>query len=188
MSFASAIGNGPFKAAAGEGAYFELRMRLGGGITPKVCDLSIDTNLSVLKDAIIEHHAAKLTTDDVALLTRACRLRNKLLHCEFSSARKHLQEHNPKTRDGGVIGLKVGENDSILELITKLRAGVDVGQKPMSSTTVKKLSDVFGWLLEMQGAGEFEEAIGVFQQAVAVLDKLPEPPPTLDDGKEGTPK
>jgi hypothetical protein len=146
-----------FKTASAEAALFELRVRLCAGTIAPARDMRIDTSLSVVRDALLEHFKPILGERDVELLQNACSLRNKMLHCEFSAARQRLDEQQPKTRHGGVMKLDV--------------ANPDIAQQSLADTKTKTLGDVFGWLLEFQSADEFKEATTVFQAASAVLDK-----------------
>jgi len=70
--------------------------------------------------------------------------------------------------------LAVGGLDgaAILDNLHQVKLGMDVGQKAVAHTKTKKLKDVFGWLLEAQGAGEFDEAARVFRDAISVLERL----------------
>ena len=105
---------------------------------------------------------------------KACTVRNKLLHCEFSSARKHLDQLAPKPRGGGVSKLDISglSGDDITAKIIEATSGAEVGQTLVADTNTRALKDVFGWLLECGGANEFEEARTTFCQAITVLDRL----------------
>lgn len=163
-----------FKAASAEAALFELRMRLRAGAISTTCDLEIETKLAAICNYILNYYKAALHDTDEKVLQRACNLRNKLLHCEFSVARQRLSEINPKARRGGVTMLDVDSLDgaAILNKLHQVKLGRDVGQKAVAHTKTKKLKDVFGWLLETQGAGEFDEAAHVFRDAISVLERL----------------
>ena len=166
-----------FKAASAEAAMLELQMRLCAGTLSDTTNLPIDTNLGVLKDAILEHFKAEMTEEDKELLSRAHQLRNKLLHCEFSAARKRLNESNPRSRDGGITVLPIDEGMSFAQFmgnIQQINEGADVGQKAVADTKTKKLKDVFSWLLECFVAEEFQEAEAVFTRAVSLLERLME--------------
>jgi hypothetical protein len=158
-----------FKSASGEAALFELRMRMLAGGIPGTQDKAIDVKLSVVRDGILAHYAEKIRADETQLLRHACTLRNKLLHCEFSSARQKLETLDPKPRDGGIVRLDFGsDHQKIFEAI----AGRDVGQRPVAQTKTRTLRDVYGWLNECQGANEFDEASAVFEQANSLLENL----------------
>lgn len=163
-----------YKAASGEAAFYELRLRLLAGTISTISVKPIDIPLSKLLDAIVEHYGSLIKDDDAKLLKKACYIRNKLLHCEFSSARQHLNELSPKKRVGGVIRLDTANLDAatIVSKINDVATGHDVGQVSVSVTNTKTLKDIVGWLLECQGANEFNEAINIFQDACVIIDHL----------------
>jgi hypothetical protein len=114
--------------------------------------------------------------DESNLLTRACTVRNKLLHCEFSSAREHLAQLDPKPRAGGVVRLDISglSGKDMAAKVGEALSGANVGQTLVANTNTKTLKDVYGWLLECYCAKEFEEASTIFCQAIAILSRLAE--------------
>jgi hypothetical protein len=163
-----------FKSASAEAALFELRMRLLAGTIPAMSSQPIDINLSQIRDAILTQFQSNLKAGAGNLLTKACTVRNKLLHCEFSSARKHLDQLDPRPRGGGVAKVDISDLSGA-ELTTKINqaiSGANVGQKLVAYTNTKTLKDVYCWLLECSEANEFEEARTTFCKAIAVLVRL----------------
>jgi hypothetical protein len=171
-----AIAEQAFKMTSAEAALFELRMHLRAGAIPATRALPIDSKLSCVLDAFLKHYRSVLSAPEVIIIEKACALRNKLLHCEFSAARQRLNELNPQAHAGGVIALDVAKLDppAIINKLDQITLGQDTGQSAVANTKTRKLSDVFGWLLESQGAGEFDEAARVFREAMSVLDRLSE--------------
>lgn len=168
------LGEQDFKTASGEAALFELRLRMLAGNTPVLQDLPIDANLAAVRDALVEQRQSDVSGRDADVLLQACRLRNKLLHCEFSEARKRLDEADPKHRGGGGAQLDVGGLDAaaMSERIAMATAGGDAGLTLLTGTKTKTHRDVYGWLLEMHGANEFQEAGKIFRDATSILDRL----------------
>jgi hypothetical protein len=166
------IAEAHFKLASAEAALFELRMRMLAGTIPGIQDAKIDVNLATVQQRVCQHYQQKLTTEETELLRLACALRNKLLHCEFSTARRKLDEINPQQqpREGGLTRLDFGSDvGKTLDVI----AGRDAGQYAVAGTTTRTLRDVYRWLHECQASGEFDEAARVFSQANDLLDQLP---------------
>ena len=163
-----------FKSASAEAALFELRMRLLGAKIPQICDSPIDIKLSLVRDAILTQHQSLLTADDVNLLSTACTIRNKLLHCDFSSTRKQLDQLDSRSRSGGVTQVDISglSGNDLAAKVIDATSGADVGQTVVADTNTKRLKDVFGWLHECYGAGEFEEARATFLQALTIIDRL----------------
>lgn len=172
MSFPRVIAEQNFTQAAAYAALFELRVRLRAGAIPATANQPIDTNLSNVVDAIIASCQGKLRDPDAEVLKNACRLRNKVLHCEFSSARKRLDPDGNQSRSGGVTRISGVTPDNVKSILDQINAGGNAGQQAVAATSTKKHKDVFGWLLEAQGAGEFQIASTLFQQAIAMLERL----------------
>ena len=138
-----------FKATSGEAALFELRMRLCAGTIQSLQDREIDTSLAMVRDAILEHFKSALNDENVDLLKKATVLRNKMLHCEFSTARQKLNEIQPKARQGAIVQLDIAGLDATV-VATKVRAiteGHCVGQQLISNTKTITLKDIFGWFI-----------------------------------------
>ncbi len=95
----------------------------------------------------------------------------KLLHCEFSTARRNLDEINPQPRGGSVTRLDFADDvGKVVEMIK----GHDVGQYPVAETKTRTLRDVYGWFSECHSFGEFDEATTtVFARANTLLENLP---------------
>jgi len=163
-----------FKSASAEAALFELRMRMLAATIPQVCDEPIDIKLSLVRDAILARYKPVLTADDNNILMKACTIRNKLLHCEFSSARKQLDQLDQKSRGGDVSKIDISglSGNELCAKIVGAISGANVGQVLVGGTKTKTLKDIFGWLLECQVANEFKEARATFCEATDILNRL----------------
>lgn len=109
------------------------------------------------------------------MLSAARRIRNKLLHCEFSTTRKQLNDVSPRARDSGATVFRNVEGMSLEDLVGRIEranVGEDVGQERVANTKTKKMCDVFVWLLECQGENEFCEAAEVFRKGSALIERL----------------
>ena len=169
-----AIAEATFKAASAEAALFELRMRMCAGCIRSIQDLPIDTKLGDVRDAVLSHFHSSLSLRERELLKSATLLRNKILHCEFSSARVRLNEVHSKPRGGGVNELPI-PSLAMHEIEARVRAvleGDDIGQSLVAHTKTKTLRDTFAWLIEFQAADEFCEATSIFATALLLLDRL----------------
>jgi hypothetical protein len=98
-----------------------------------------------------------------------------VLHCEFSDARKRLDPNGNQQRSGGVMTISGVTPENVMSILDQLNAGGNAGQQAVAATDTKKLKDVLGWLLEAQGAGEFQAATTLFQDAGTVLERLSRP-------------
>jgi len=79
-----------YKAAAGEGALYELRMRLLADKVPALQQSAYGEKLEDVEGLILVHFGNALTDEEKTLLKRCRQLRNKILHCDFGAARKKL--------------------------------------------------------------------------------------------------
>jgi hypothetical protein len=77
---------------------------------------------------VCQHYHQQLTAEETELFRLACELRNKLLHCEFSTERRILDEINPQPRDGSVTRLDFGDD---IGKVVGMIEGHDVGQYPV---------------------------------------------------------
>jgi hypothetical protein len=145
-----------YKAAAAEGALYELYMRL---LADKVSELQHSAYSRRLKNVerlIVVHFSDALTDDEKNHLKLCRELRNKILHCDFHEARNRLEEIGANPQPGGVKRTDIGgmSGQEMREQITRALADA-----PGSSEYVADLGSragmVFGWLLEAGRAGDF---------------------------------
>jgi hypothetical protein len=81
-----------FKSASAEAALFRVACATPRRNDPYGTQPTIDTKLSIVLGAIRAHFQSTLKADEDNLLTKALAVRNKLLHCEFSTAHEHLNQ------------------------------------------------------------------------------------------------
>jgi hypothetical protein len=148
--------SGPFfgqfaRAAAGAGL-FELKVRLFADNTPALQKHKEDA-LEALVKLVIEHEQASIDQDDVTLLKACVRLRNKLLHADFSKAAGTLVSFGVKLDRGRVhiVDLSDGAARKVSE----------------TSTTDGR---VFGWVLEGGRSGVFLQACLVFRRGIGLIN------------------
>lgn len=158
--------------ASASAVLFELRARLVAGTLESASGMKIDTKLSVVVNAIIQNHEERMSDSDSVLLTNAYKLRNKVLHCEFSAARKMLPSTTDSGSEPGVIRVSGITPENAITTLDKIKSGDNVGQRPVASEPTKTHGDLFGWLLETQQAGDFAASKVVFEAGIAVLDKF----------------
>jgi hypothetical protein len=97
-----------FKAAAAAGAVSELYMRLLADKVPELQRSAYGKELKDVEALIIVRFAAALSDDEKALLRLCRQLRNKILHCDFHSARQKLQELGANPQSGNVRTTDIG--------------------------------------------------------------------------------
>jgi hypothetical protein len=168
------IAENNFVEAAKDAALFELRTRLRAGAIPTICDKAIRAKLSDIRKAITTHYKNTLGQDENATLISAVILRNKVLHCEFSAARKQLAPTDDLKPSGGVERISNVMPENVMDILRKQRAGEDVGQHPVAKTKTAKHEDIFGWLLETDQSGDFVAASNIFREAIKILERLSE--------------
>jgi hypothetical protein len=162
-----------YKAAAAEGALYELRMRL---LADKVLELQKSAYRQELKDIeklIIAHFASALSDDEKALLERCRQLRNKILHCDFHAARKKLEELGANPQPGNVRRTDVSglSGQQMAEKISSALANAP-GSSQYVADLGSRAGTVLGWLFEAGRAGDFTKAVDSFARGAAIVDRL----------------
>jgi hypothetical protein len=158
-----------FKAAAGEGAALELKMRLLAGKIPALQSYTHQRNLGEIETDILQEFDASLSEPEKETLRLSRQLRNKVLHSDFRAAREKLQELGIQTESGGArkIELPVA---TIAEASRKLLAA----KEGKEGTSVSDLpsTEVYGWLLEAGASGDLQKASDAFKRAATIVDRL----------------
>src|SRR5580693_1700670 len=73
-----------FKAAAGEGAVLELKLRLLAGKVPTLRKYAHQQNLGNIEDELATHFGDALSVAEKDMLRLCRQLRNKVLHSDFT--------------------------------------------------------------------------------------------------------
>lgn len=163
-----------YKAAAAEGAVVELQLRLLADKIPALQQFAHEQILKNVEAAIAKHFGAALSDTEKETL-RLCReLRNKILHCDFRVARNKLEELGGKSQHGGVKEIAVHglTGAQVAEKLTSAKADVEGTFQYVADTKTTDPGNVFGWLLEMGNAGDFQQAANAFKGAAAIVDRL----------------
>jgi hypothetical protein len=91
-----------YKAAAAEGAIYELRMRLLADKVPELQQSAYGERLKDVEKLVVVDFAGALSDADKSVFERCRQLRNKLLHCDFHAARQKLEELGTHPESAGV--------------------------------------------------------------------------------------
>jgi hypothetical protein len=162
-----------YKAAAAEGALYELHMRLLADKVPELQQSAYGERLEDVEGLIAVHFSSALTEEEKTHLKLCRQLRNKILHCDFHAARKKLLElgANPQPGNDRRTDLSGLSARQMAEKITR-----GLSNATGSSEYVTDLGSgagmVFGWLLEAGGAGDFTKAADSFARGAAIIDRL----------------
>jgi hypothetical protein len=145
---------GAFALAAAAACVFELKVRLFADNTPDLQRFK-DEKLEPLVKRIVDHLAASLTDEEGVHLRKCARVRNKLLHAEFSKAAGTLLSVGVKLDQGTVhiVDLSDGSSRKVSE----------------TSTTDGR---VFGWVLEGKSSRAFDQARAFFLRGVDLITWL----------------
>ncbi len=163
-----------YKAAAAEGAVVELKMRLLADKIPALQQYAHAQRLEDIEKELASHFGDHVSDEERKTLALCRKLRNKILHCDFSEARKKLNELGVETQSSGVkrVSLAGLSQPQMIEKITNAAAGNDGTFNFVANSSTSNAGSVFGWLLEMGTSGDFTQAIDVFGRAVAIVNKL----------------
>jgi hypothetical protein len=183
MRQASDIFIDEYRVAAGEGAVLELKMRLLANKVPRLRPF-VDGHLSQVEDQIILVFAEHLSTTEQDQLATCRQLRNKVLHCDFPSARSKLHELGAPQVRGGIREFRFTSQTSegMIKDLEDAASG-RVGGREVAEMTSKGGANIFGWLLELGTAGDFRRAAEVFRFACAIVDRLVLAADSLTDGR-----
>lgn len=161
-----------FKVAAGEGALVELKLRLLADKLPLLQHLAHAQQLEDIEKEVAIHFATKLTDEEKDILALCRKLRNKVLHCNFSVARERLGELGAEPQSAGVRKIDLG-GVGASGIRAKVEQAIVQNQGSLvSETPTKQPAGVFGWLLEAGAAGDFIAAASAFRNAAAIVDRL----------------
>jgi hypothetical protein len=162
-----------YKAAAAEGALYELRLRLLADKIPALQEAAYGERLEDVEGLLVVHFGSALTDEEKILLKLCRQLRNKILHCDFSAARKKLAELGTNPQRGNVkkidiLGLSGRE---MLDKITDVAANV-IGTFEYVSASGTTAGAVLAWLIEAGVAGDLSRAADSFARAAEIVDRL----------------
>jgi hypothetical protein len=162
-----------YKAAAAEGALYELRMRLLADKVPALQQAAYGERLEDVEGLIIVHFAGHLTDQEKSLLKLCRQLRNKILHCDFHAARKKLGELGANPQQGNVkrIDIRGLSGRAVIAKISDVTANV-VGTFQYVGASPTGAGAVLAWLIEAGVAGDFTEAAKSFARAAQIIDHL----------------
>jgi hypothetical protein len=162
-----------FKQASGEGAVYELRMRLLADKIPALQKTAYDDRLENVETLIIGHFGNDLSDVEKAALKLSRQLRNKILHCDFKAARDKLQELSIAPQNGGVRKIDaVGLSGN--EMIQKILDATNnvPGTSINVADTKPEAGNIFSWLIESGLSGDFPQAITAFAATIKIIDRL----------------
>jgi hypothetical protein len=162
-----------YKAAAAEGALYELYMRLLADKMPELQQSAYGERLEDVEGLIVVHFASALSEDEKNHLKLCRQLRNKILHCDFHAARKKLDElgANPQRGQARRTDISGLSGRQMAEKITRALANAS-GSSAYVADLGSRAGTVFGWLLEAGGAGDLAKAADVFARGAAIVDRL----------------
>jgi hypothetical protein len=162
-----------YKAAAAEGALYELYMRLLADKVPELQQSAYGERLEDVEGLIVVHFSSALTEDEKNDLRLCRQLRNKILHCDFHAARKKLEELGANPQPGNLRRTDISglSGRQMAEKITSALANAPGSSKYVADLG-SRAGTVFGWLLEAGEAGDFAKAASSFSRGAAIVDRL----------------
>lgn len=163
-----------YKVAAGEGAFVELKLRLLADKIPSLQRYTHAQRLEDIEAEVATHFGDALSEEDKQTLALCRQLRNKILHCNFSSAREKLEELGIKQQSGGIGRTDLaGMNSSDMRTKVKATIAGEPGTSvPVMASPTTTAGSVFGWLLEVGNAGDLLAAANAFRRASVIVDQL----------------
>ena len=161
-----------FKLASGEGAAVELKLRLLADKIPTLQRFAHAQKLEDIENEIAQHFDYALSEAEKSTLALCRKLRNKILHCNFSVARERLVDLGAEPQSAGVRKIDL-TGISANEIRTKVEQAIVQNQgTTVSGAPSTQPGSVFGWLLEAGAADDFQKAASAFRNAAAIVDRL----------------
>jgi hypothetical protein len=160
-----------YKAAAGEGAIIELKMRLLADKVPELQKFAHDQRLEDVETLIANHFSNALTAEEKTTLAVCRQLRNKILHCDFHAARQKLEQLGIATQSAEVkkVDIRGLSAEQMIEKIAAVKANT-AGAFEYVADSPFEAGGVFAWLIELGAAGG--RAVKCFAGAAEIVDKL----------------
>jgi hypothetical protein len=143
-----------FAHTATMACFFELQARLFADATPGL-EKHKDAQLEALVKVIVRHVGSRLQLEEVVLLKKCARMRNKLLHADFSKAAGTLMSLGVQIDQGRV---------HIVDLVT--------GDANKVSDTNSAKGRVFAWVLEGSRSCTFLLSRRQFARGIALFEWL----------------
>jgi hypothetical protein len=162
-----------YKAAAAEGAIYELHMRLLADKVPELQQAAYGERLEDIENFIVSHFKIKLSCSDMETFQLSRQLRNKILHCDFLAVRNKLRALGADPQRADVKKIDIAGMSGV-EMAAKIAAVASNTPGTFEYVADNKPAPgaVFGWLLEVGAAGDFQRAVDCFARATEIVDRL----------------
>jgi hypothetical protein len=144
-----------FCKAAAAASVFELKMRLLADNTEPLRKRKTEKLDALVKRAI--EHFTTLRPEEQVLIKKCARLRNKLLHADFSCAAGTLLSFGSELEQGHVQQVELKSGD--VHKVSDISATSDEGR-------------VFGWVMEGARSKMFDESVKLFARGLALIHWL----------------
>lgn len=161
-----------YKLAAAEGAVLELKLRMLCEAVLPLQSFAHANRLEDAENAVIAHFAAELQEGEAERLATCRQMRNKILHCDFRSARQKLANVGGEIGEGSVRFLRIQEGTPPAAQLASAMRDPRHSFQEVSATSSTREGTVFGWLLELGAAGDFVEAAKAFRESVLIIERL----------------
>jgi len=136
---------------------YELEIRLIAGRTPELESLAYE-RLSKIEQPFLNHFSSFLTDEEKTLLSKAKKIRDKLLHADFKGLIEKVKEVSPDKVKGPPVGM----------------AKLTTSQTKMVTDATKREAGIFGWLLQSAQDGSLLEAGEILNRAYQIICRLAE--------------
>lgn len=150
----------------------ELKIRLLADKTKAIQESAYAFTVAETEDAVVKYFYDKdmISMAESQLIKTTRKIRNKILHCEFDSAIKHIEKLVGPLPGPSVTMVKLPENSSGEGILNAIFEGISKPRK-VSEVSLKE-AGLFGWLLDVTQRGGFKAAIEQFQRAISVINRL----------------
>jgi hypothetical protein len=156
-----------FREAVALGADMELRLRMLADKTPPLDAFSTAKDMASVEEAILEHFGDKISDSERRLLRVARKLRNKLVHGDFTAAVAKLDELGHPPQPAAMYAFKMPDNltlQSFLEAAEKAT--------PFAVDETPNKGHLAAWHMQLSRDGSLAKAAEIFRQGISLIDLL----------------
>lgn len=156
----------------------ELKLRLLANKTKSIEDSAHAFHVHDTLQTVIGFFKDKklLNEHDIDHLKKSQKIRNKILHCEFNVAIRHIEELVGEKVPGRSISVfkinSEGSGGEILEIISSAIDGISSNKNSNASTMKDRDIGVFGGLLNATQTGAMTIAIEIFEKSNEIIERL----------------
>jgi hypothetical protein len=162
----------------------ELKIRLVANKIEGIESTAFSFSVKTTEDAVYDYfvNSGELKEDERKFLEQTRKIRNKILHCEFDTALRLIEELGDAKLPTKVVhqlNVKGLDGEGLLDMIFNAQSQISKGK--ISDERIKDVSDLkpeeaglYGWFLHLAASGALNQALKAFEVSNEALNRLSE--------------